>query len=313
MSIGRFQTAAVIGTGMMGPGIAVTLAQAGITTTILSRTQEGADAGLAKATEQAAMLAKHGLIETADLPISASDQLDETVKAVDVVIESGPEKLAWKKELFAHLDAICKGDAVLATNTSSISITDIASASQHQERIVTTHFWNPPHLMPLVEIVMGAKTSPTIAEEVKALLTYCGKTAVIVKKDRPGQLGNRLQMALLREAIYIVQRGIASAEDVDLVTKNGFGLRLPVYGVFEHQDMVGLDLGGAVLDYTAPDLYSEPDMPRYMKDLMLHGKLGAKTGEGFLQWTDESAREVRARRDQFVLEMALRKKKEEQL
>ena len=124
---------------------------------------------------------------------------------------------------------------------------------------------------------------------------------VIVKKDRPGQLGNRLQMALVREAAYIVGAGIADVEDVDLVVKNGFGLRMPVYGIFEHQDAVGLDMGLSLVDYVAKDLYNEPKAPDFYRDKVAAGALGAKTGNGFYDWSKKSIADVKARRDRFVM------------
>ena len=211
--------------------------------------------------------------------------------------------MAFKQDLFAQLDALAKPDAVLATNTSGLSITAIASRCKRPERAMTTHFWNPPHLMPLVEIVRGEKTDPAIAEEVRQLLVHCGKVPVIVKRDTPGQLGNRLQMALVREAVHIVQEGIADVEDVDLAARSGFGLRLPMYGIFEHQDMVGLDMAKSILDYVATDLNCEQRAPQQMQDLVAQGNLGVKTGKGFYDWSVKSADAVKARRDQFVLQV----------
>jgi 3-hydroxybutyryl-CoA dehydrogenase len=169
--------------------------------------------------------------------------------------------------------------------------------------VLTTHFWNPPHLMPLVEIVQGERTSAEVVRDTRDLLTVCGKTPVVVKKDRPGQLGNRLQMALVREAANIVAEGIADAEDVDSVARNGFGLRMPAYGIFEHQDVVGLDLGLRVLEYVAQDLYNEARAPEYFRDLVRNGHLGAKTARGFYDWSVKSADAVRARRDAFLVEV----------
>jgi len=157
--------------------------------------------------------------------------------------------------------------------------------------------------MPLVEIVLGEKTSPEVANQVRDVLKACGKTAVIVKKDRPGQLGNRLQMALVREAANIVAEGIASADDVDTVAKNGFGLRMPAYGILEHQDVAGLDLGLAVVEYVVPDLYNEPRAPEYYRALVRRGDLGAKAGRGFYDWSVKSADGVKARRDEFLVEV----------
>ena len=165
--------------------------------------------------------------------------------------------------------------------------------------------------MPLVEIVMGAKTADASAETLRAVLVECGKTPVIVRKDRPGQLGNRLQMALVREAANIVAEGIASADDVDTVAKNGFGLRMPAYGILEHQDVVGLNLGLAVVEYVARDLYNEPRAPEYFREMVRRGDLGASSGKGFYDWSVKSADEVRARRDAFLIEVLRYRRKNE--
>jgi 3-hydroxybutyryl-CoA dehydrogenase len=307
MSKDRFQTAAVIGTGMMGPGIAGTLALGGVRATILSRTEEGAAKGLDTARRQIRLLEENGLAEPAQAAraielMDASSTFDATIARADLVIESAPENMEFKQKLFAHMDSIAKPDAILTSNTSGLSITAIASLCKHPERVLTTHFWNPPHLMPLVEIVKGEKTSDAAALDVRVLLAHCGKVPVIVKKDRPGQLGNRLQMAMVREAVNIVAEGIADADDVDQVCKNGFGLRLPVYGLFEHQDIVGLDMCLSIVDYVAQDLYNEPHAPDIYRQKVANGDLGAKTGKGFYDWSKKSAEEVKARRDRFVLE-----------
>lgn len=306
MSQLSFCSAAVIGTGMMGPGIAATLALGGLRTTLLSRTADGADRGLEKAHTRIRLLEENTLATpqqsaAAIKMLGASPAFEKTVAEVDLVVESGPENMDFKQELFARMDSIARPSAVLASNTSGLSITAVASRCSRPERILTTHFWNPPHLIPLVEIVKGERTSPEIASAVRELLARCGKTPVMVKKDRPGQLGNRLQMALWREAVNIVQEGIADVEDVDLAAKTGFGLRLPVYGIFEHADAVGLDLVHQVMDYASRDLYSERQAPRLIKDLVARGDLGVKTGRGFYDWSKKSIDEVVARRDRFVL------------
>ena len=157
--------------------------------------------------------------------------------------------------------------------------------------------------MPLVEVVMGARTSQESAEKLRAVLEACGKTPVMVRKDRPGQLGNRLQMALLREAANMIAEGIASADDIDSVIRNGLGIRMPGYGLLEHMDVVGLNLGLAVLDYVARDLYSEPRAPEYVRELVRRGDLGAASGRGFHDWSVKSADEVRGRRDASLIEI----------
>src|SRR5580698_5615272 len=304
----RLRDAAVIGTGMMGPGITLTLALGGWRTTILSRNAENAARALEKARSQALLLTDHDLADRARTEqagelLSASTAFDQTIAGAGLVIESGPEDMGFKQKLFAHMDALTGPETLLASNTSGLSITAVAERCSRPERVLTAHFWNPPHLMPLVEIVMGAKTADGSAEKLRAVLVECGKTPVIVRKDRPGQLGNRLQMALVREAANIVAEGIATAEDVDTVAKNGFGLRMPAYGILEHQDVVGLDLGLRVVEYVARDLFNEPRAPDYFHDLVRRGDLGARTGRGFYDWSVKSADRVRAGRDDFLVEV----------
>ena len=154
---------------------------------------------------------------------------------------------------------------------------------------MTVHQLAPlPVVIPLLTAAAIAMTS-FVPRRVHDLMAACGKVPVLVKKDRPGQLGNRLQMALVREAVNIVAEGIADADAVDTVAKNGFGIRLPAYGILEHQDIVGLDLGSRVVEYVAQDLYNEPRAPEYMRELMRDGHLGAKTGRGFYDWSSKSA------------------------
>lgn len=299
--------AIVIGSGMMGPGIAVTLALGGVKAAILSRTEEGAAKGLATARQQLALLETNGLASAEKSQwalenINTTVDFDDAISNADLVIESAPENMAFKQALFARMDTIAKPGAVLASNTSGLSITAIAERCTRPERVLTTHFWNPPHLMPLVELVKGEKTSDHVMQAMRELLLACGKVPVIVKKDRPGQLGNRLQMALVREAVNIVQEGIADVEDVDLAAKSGFGLRLPVYGIFEHQDIVGLDMGMSIVDYVSTDLYSEPRAPQLMRDLVTRGDLGVKSGKGFYDWSTKDVAAVKARRDSFVMQ-----------
>jgi 3-hydroxybutyryl-CoA dehydrogenase len=296
----QFETAAVVGTGMMGPGIAVTLALGGVRPVLVSRTRDGAEQGVASVHRLLMLLGDNGLADRISAAaIDVSTDFEQAIRAADIVVESAPENMALKQNLFRQMDAIAKRDAVLASNTSSMSITEIASLCEHPERILTTHFWNPPHLMRLVEIVKGDRTTDEAALAVRDLLARCGKLPVIVNKDTPGQLGNRLQFALLREAMHIVEQGIADAEAVDIVAMNGFGLRMPVYGPFEHQDIVGLTTCKAIMDYVAPNLNSVPRAPAIVDRLLSEGGT-------FLDWSTRDREQTKARRDAWVLEMAKR-------
>lgn len=297
----------ILGTGMMGPGIAASLALGGVEATVVSRTNQGAARGETAARDAIAVMDNAGLLaageaEQATGRISSGTELDALLPEADLVIESIVEDMAVKQELFGRMDRLARPDAILASNTSGLSITAIAARCERPERVATTHFWNPPHLMPLVEIVLGERTSPAIAEELKSLFKSCKKAPVVVKKDRPGQLGNRLQMALFREAAHIVAEGIADPEHVDRAASLGFGLRLPVYGIFEHIDLVGLQLAGGVCDYTARDLYSEPCAPPIFAEKLARGESGALAGRGFHDWSKKCEEDVKARRDAFLID-----------
>jgi len=298
--------AVVVGTGMMGPGIAATLAAGGIATCLVSRKSESADEGLLQAQALLSTLAKQGLLSSAQLAtalqcLSRSTDLDAQVAHADLVVESIPEDLALKQRFFRRLASLAPKKTILASNTSGISISAIAEGCEHPERILTTHFWNPPYLMPLVEVVMGRQTLEPVAQQTMDILKRCGKTPVLVRKDTPGQLGNRLQHALVREAIHIIHEGIATAEDVDLAVKNGFGLRLPVWGVLEHADAVGLDLVKSVQDYVLPALRNETHADPLLTQMVQEGNLGAKSGRGFYDWTVRDMSAAKARRDEFLV------------
>jgi 3-hydroxybutyryl-CoA dehydrogenase len=298
--------AVVVGTGMMGPGIAATLAAGGIGTCLVSRKVESAAEGLLQAKSLLIALEKQGLLHSTRLPaalqcLRCSTDLDAQVADADLVVESIPEELALKQRFFQHLASVSHERTILASNTSGISISAIAEGSEHRERILTTHFWNPPYLMPLVEVVMGRQTAEPVAQQAMDLLKRCGKTPVLVRKDTPGQLGNRLQHALVREAIHIIHEGIADAADVDLAVKSGFGLRLPVWGILEHADAVGLDLVKSVQDYVLPALRNETFADPLLTQKVQEGNLGAKSGRGFYDWTVRDMGAAKARRDEFLI------------
>ena len=297
---------AVAGTGMMGPGIAATFALAGRKATIVSRTAENAAKGVTTAKSLIEVLAKNGLADPAQAKeaagrLSPSTDPEGAARSAQLFVESIAESLPVKQDYFARLDKAAP-DTILCSNTSGISITEIAAKCAKPERVLTTHFWNPPYIMPLVEVVLGKRTDMKIAEQVVALFKACNKVPVIVRKDVPGQLGNRIQHAMIRECMHIVAEGIATAEDVDLAVKAGVGLRFPVYGVFEHADMVGLDLVKAVQDYVVPDLSTVRGAAAIHNAKIEKGETGVKAGKGFLEWPAGKAEAVRTRRDAFIMQ-----------
>lgn len=281
---------AVIGAGLMGHGIAQVFAVAGHDVRVFDAQQSALD-NLRSRIE--ANLVKLELLTGAETRVSGHLTIEETVADADVVIEAAPEKLDLKRTIFADLVRHAPQSAVLASNTSVIPITDIAAGLETGERILGTHWWNPPFLVPLVEVVGTANTSSDTIQRTIALLEAVGKTAVHVKKDVAGFVGNRLQHALWREAIAIVAEGIADARTVDTVVKASFGRRLAVLGPIENADLVGTDLTLDIHNVALRHLNRDPAPSPYLGELVASGKLGMKSGEGFRTWTEEEASALR--------------------
>ena len=301
----RLQPVAVLGTGMMGPGITVILALAGHPATLYGRTPSSVSTGLGAVDRCLDQLLRERLAtaraaQAARRRIDGACDLATAVGRAAFVFESVAEDLALKQQLFGQVERLAGPDTILASNTSGLPITRIAERMTCPERAATAHFWNPPQLMPLVEIVKGERTSEETLVRLAEVLAKAGKRVVVVRKDLPGQLGNRLLHALFREAFHIVQEGIASVEDVDVALKHGPGLRFPAYGLLEHADMVGLDMMVAIESYLFGALSTMDQPPEFVHALIARGALGAKTGHGLYDWTQRSAPEVLAARDKFV-------------
>jgi len=300
-------TVAIIGAGLMGPGIAACSTLAGHPTLLIDKTLELALAGVAKARENINQLLENELIGQ-DQACSAQDLLEAEidfsgpVKNSFLVVEAISENLAVKQELFQVLDNLAPPEVIITSNTSGLRITDIARYTTHPERIATTHFWFPAHLVPLVEIVMGDKTDVTVALKLHELLLNWDKAPVIVRKDLPGQLANRILQAVIREAVNIVQMGLATPEDVDTAIKMGMGIRFPVWGPLEHIDGIGLDLALSVQRDVLPGLDNEPVPPLYLQELVEQKCLGHKTGKGFYDWQVKDMQTLANRRDRFIIE-----------
>jgi 3-hydroxybutyryl-CoA dehydrogenase len=246
-------------------------------------------------------IGRHKDIESSIGRIRTTVALQEAAARAQFVVEAVPENLELKQHIFNDLDALCPRETILATNTSVISITEIAQKARIRERIVGTHFWNPPYLMPLVEVVRGQDTAVWAVDATFDLLKGLGKHPVKVNKDVPGFVGNRLQHALWREAISIVERGIADASTVDECIKFGFGLRLPILGPLENADMVGTDLILAIHDYILRYLENSPEPSPLLRRKVEQGDLGFKTGRGFREWRPEDAEKSRKQLQEYLL------------
>lgn len=292
---------AVVGAGLMGHGIAWIFAAAGWPVRLHDPSPEARATAPAKLSEISALLGRGAhAAERVTLCVT----LDEAVAGAGFVFEAAPENLALKREIFAELCRLAPPDAVLCTNTSALPIGQISQGLACADRIVGTHFWNPPHLVPLVEVVEVEGVNGAAIAPVMALLAAAGRHPVHVRKDVPGFIGNRLQHALKREAIALVAAGVCDAETVDDVVKLGFGRRLAVLGPLEQSDLVGLDLTVAIHETLMPDLDRTDRVHPYLAARVAAGELGMRTGQGFRRWTAESAAAVRKRLADFLAESA---------
>lgn len=296
----------IVGGGNMGCGIASISAVSGNQVVVVEPHANARAGGKRRVAEIVGELADNGLVDQEAARRSAdSITFVETLESVEgdvaFVIEAIVEDLAAKQALFERMDALFAPDIPIVSNTSGLRITDIGQRVTHKHRIATAHFWFPAHLVPLVEVVMGDGTSPEIAKWVCDTLKSWGKAPVLVKRDLPGQLANRILQAVIREASNIVEMGLASAEDVDTAVKMGMGIRFPVWGPLEHVDAVGVDFCRKVQNTVLPDISGERKANNAFESLVTRGDLGYKTGKGFYDWDHKDMNRLEALRNDFII------------
>ena len=287
----------VVGAGLMGHGIAQVFALAGHDVTITDAHKSTLDGAKARISQN---LRDLGDDPNAVDRVGPVADLAECVREADYVVEAVIEDMTLKQKLFGEIEKHVRPDTILASNTSVMPITEIMKGLQRRERALGTHWWNPPFLVPLVEVIGTQWTSPQAIDFTMKLHADAGKTPAHVKKDVPGFIGNRLQHALWREAISLVERGICDAETVDSVIKAAFGRRLAVLGPLENADLVGTDLTLAIHQTVLPDIDHRPGPSPYLEKLVADGKLGFKSGEGFRKWSPEQQAALRAKMVQHL-------------
>jgi 3-hydroxyacyl-CoA dehydrogenase len=287
--------AAVIGTGTMGPGIGAVLARAGIATALY----DVSDKALEQA--QAGVQLADGVLDRLEAAkmdggsVRFDSDLAAALDGADVVFEAVPEKLELKHEVFPMFEQHVADDAILASNTSGIPITKIAAVCAHPERVVGMHWSNPPHLIPMIEVIPGEQTAQRVVDDACELIRSFGYHPV-VEKEVPGFVENRILYAILRECLDLVDRGIIDPEGLDLNVRWGIGYKLAVIGPMELLDMAGLDIYDAVGSYLNQDLSTSGEVSSTIRDRIAEGKLGMKTGSGIYDYTPEQIQELRAQR-----------------
>lgn len=291
---------AVVGGGQMGLGIAQEFATAGYDVTLQDIAGSQLEAAVVRMRENLDLLAEYGLLDAASVDaivgrVTCTTDLADAVSAADLIVEAATEDVELKQGLFRALAGLCPPHTILASTTSAIHPDKLAEATDCPERVIATHFGIPNYLIPLVEMARAAGTSDETTDTVFALLEKMGKRPIVMKKPLPGFVANRLQMAMLREALNIVSQGAATPEDIDTAVQNNFGRRYAISGPLAVFDMSGLDVVLKVAGQTVPHLATSEEPFDFIREKVAAGKLGLSTGEGIYPWSPESVDGLRRR------------------
>lgn len=292
--------AAVIGLGTMGPGIAATLARGGMTVRAYDTNPATIEASGTMIEAAGGVL---GALEVPDRSgtVSVTDDLAACVAGADLVIETIPEDLALKRALFAELDALVSADCVLASDTSGLPISKLQEGTAHPGRVVGMHWSNPPHIIPIVEVIAGAETAPQVVDWMVETVKAIHLLPVLVKKDVPGFVENRVLYALLRECVDLVEQEVIDPESLDTCVSWGIGYKLAVVGPMALLDMAGLDIYQAVGSYLNRDLCRREDVSPFVTERTGENKLGIKTGGGIFEYSVDDVQALRrARAEKLV-------------
>ena len=304
MNIEGIKKIGVIGAGTMGAGVAEIFAEFGYTVILYNRSKAGMQRALERIRSNVALNPTPIEAETdvVGAKIYTTHDLTELAQ-VDLISESIAENLEVKQDIFRKLDEICDAKTLFTTNTSGLSISQIATAVSHPERFAGMHYFNPPQIVPALEIIKGEETSDATCEVLIALAKQMQKQPILVQKDVPGFVASRLQFAVVREALHLLEEGIASPADIDAVMKHGLGLRWALLGPLEIADLGGLDIFNTVGSYVAKSLSNATESPKVLQDLVAAGKLGAKTGSGFYDYPPGKASTLIVERDEKLQEI----------
>lgn len=304
MSIEGIKKVGIVGAGTMGSGVAQIFTEFGYTVILYNRSKAGMERALGRLQSKVAVAPASIEKETDVTGPKIYTTHDLTALAeVDLISESIAENLEVKQDIFRKLDEICDTKTLFTTNTSGLSISQIATAVSQPERFAGVHFFNPPEIVPAVEVIKGTETSDATCEILTDLLKLMNKQPILVQKDILGFVASRLQFAVVREALHLVEEGVASPADIDAVMKHGLGLRWALLGPLEIADLGGLDIFNTVGSYLAKSMSNATDSPKVLQDLVAAGKLGAKTGSGFYDYPPGKANALIAERDEKLLEI----------
>lgn len=303
MRVDDVRKVAVLGTGMMGPGIALQFARAGYGVALWGLDRDDLDRGKAGFDRALSDLTDARIVSAADACAARSrlrltHDLAEAVGDADFVSEAVPETLELKQDVFARLERHARRDAILSSNTSGLMPSRIAERMNTRWRMLVAHFWNPAHLCPLVEVCGHPETTDDVKQAAMALLRRIGNRPVLMRVEIPGFIGNRIMHAMNREAISLVQKGVCTAEEIDEAVLASFGPRFANLGIMEYLDFSSLDHIARIQSYLYDDLESAGGTMPLVADLVRGGRLGAKSSGGLCDWSAKTVEDVRLRRDQ---------------
>lgn len=307
MNTSAIKTIGNIGAGTMGHATALQFAMHGYSVNVLATSEDGLKQGLEKIKNDLTTFSEAGILSEPSAEILKrlhfTTDYQEALSAADFVIESVVENMAVKKSVWQEVEQYVPNDTIMAMNTSGLSPSEIQAVLNQPERFVVAHFWNPAQLMPLVEVVPGKQTSQQTVDTTVELMNHIGKHAVPLKKESLGFVGNRIQLAVLREAFNIINDGIASPQSVDDIVKYSLGRRWSLVGPVASADLGGLDIFKNVSSYLYADLSAETGTDPTLSKLVAEDKLGLKTGEGFFNWTGDDGQEMVQQRDEELLQL----------
>jgi 3-hydroxyacyl-CoA dehydrogenase len=288
--------AAVIGTGTMGPGMGAVLERAGIQVALYDVSDEALEKARAGVELARGVLERLGTDQSGGGDIRFETDLQESLEGADFVLEAIPEKLELKQEVFADIEQRVADDAVLSSNTSGIPITKIAEKLEHPERVIGMHWSNPPHLIPMIEVIPGKRTNEGTIAAAQGLIQRIGYRASQLNKEVPGFVENRVLYAIMRECLALVDEGVIDAEELDLNVKWGIGYKLAVIPPMQLLDVAGLDIYESVANYLNSDLSTESGVSETITKLTEQGKLGIKAGGGLFEYSQDELAELPAKR-----------------
>lgn len=306
MTVEGIKKVLVVGAGLMGHGIGQVFAQGGYEVILNDIDEARLRAALEGIRRINELFVDEGLLTRSEADsalgrLRTEPDLARAATSADLAVEATFENLDSKRDVLQRVGALVPDRTIIASNTSGLSVNAMAPATGRPDRFVVAHFWNPPHLIPLVEIVKGDRTAPSTIDTMVAVLRSIGKEPVVARKDVLGQVGNRLQYALFREALALIENGVCAAEDIDTVVRTSFGRRLTTAGPLETADINGADLFYSISRYLFPDLSAMTAPPPFFEKLIQEGRTGVKVGKGFQEWPGNRADRVKEARDRELI------------